>query len=241
MNIEREKKVLKEIITAVNNEKYGMRRFLQATPYVEHDYFSFNGVINEEVFYEHLYYESKSIENKKQELYDSIVTDSGINTFFILGYQGCGKTTFINALLNYYTFKSKKKLNQDYLIDCDKNGVNGEETPLKIIFSKKLLSYIIRHNDIIYDYTDFYNVNHLVLRECVNSTSLYSVRNYFTKLIDKKESLDKIEVINELELFLSNLDINVNNLTQATTTYCVFLLIGTGFPVPFFIQDHYLN
>ena len=67
-----------------------MRRFLQATPYVEHDYFSFNGVINEEVFYEHLYYESKSIENKKQELYDSIVTDSGINTFFILGYQGCG-------------------------------------------------------------------------------------------------------------------------------------------------------
>ena len=34
---------------------------------------------------------------------------------------------------------------------------------------------------------------------------------------------------------------NVNNLTQATTTYCVFLLIGTGFPVPFFIQDHYLN
>ena len=65
MNIEREKKVLKEIITAVNNEKYGMRRFLQATPYVEHDYFSFNGVINEEVFYEHLYYESKSIENKK--------------------------------------------------------------------------------------------------------------------------------------------------------------------------------
>ena len=35
--------------------------------------------------------------------------------------------------------------------------------------------------------------------------------------------------------------INVNNLTQATTTYCVFLLIGTGFPVPFFIQDHYLN
>lgn len=207
MNIEREKKVLKEIITAVNNEKYGMRRFLQATPYVEHDYFSFNGVINEEVFYEHLYYESKSIENKKQELYDSIVTDSGINTFFILGYQGCGKTTFINALLNYYTFKSKKKLNQDYLIDCDKNGVNGEETPLKIIFSKKLLSYIIRHNDIIYDYTDFYNVNHLVLRECVNSTSLYSVTNYFTKLIDKKESLDKIEVINELELFLSNLDI----------------------------------
>ena len=37
------------------------------------------------------------------------------------------------------------------------------------------------------------------------------------------------------------LQTNVNNLTQATTTYCVFLLIGTGFPVPFFIQDHYLN
>ena len=34
---------------------------------------------------------------------------------------------------------------------------------------------------------------------------------------------------------------NVNNLTQATTTYCVFLLIATGFPVPFFIQAHYLN
>lgn len=207
MNIEREQKVLKEIITAVNNEKYGMRRFLQATPYVEHDYYSFNGVINEEVFYEYLYFESKSIEDKKQELYDSIVTDSGINTFFILGYQGCGKTTFINALLNYYTFKSKKKLNQDYLIDCDKNGVNGEKNPLKIIFNKKLLSYIIRHNEIIYDYTDFYNVNHLVLRECVNSTSLYSVRDYFTKLIDKKENLNKIEVINELELFLNNLDI----------------------------------
>ena len=40
---------------------------------------------------------------------------------------------------------------------------------------------------------------------------------------------------------LSGFIINVNNLTQATTTYCVFLLIGTGFPVPFFIQDHYLN
>ena len=41
--------------------------------------------------------------------------------------------------------------------------------------------------------------------------------------------------------FACDLESNVNNLTQATTTYCVFLLIGTGFPVPFFIQDHYLN
>ena len=43
------------------------------------------------------------------------------------------------------------------------------------------------------------------------------------------------------EAEISYKKINVNNLTQATTTYCVFLLIGTGFPVPFFIQDHYLN
>ena len=43
------------------------------------------------------------------------------------------------------------------------------------------------------------------------------------------------------EVFFNGRETNVNNLTQATTTYCVFLLIGTGFPVPFFIQDHYLN
>jgi len=51
---------------------------------------------------------------------------------------------------------------------------------------------------------------------------------------------DVLEEDAEQVLIMYCLD-NVNNLTQATTTYCVFLLIGTGFPVPFFIQDHYLN
>lgn len=187
MKLEREKKVLEELINAINSEKYGMRRFLRATPYAEHDYYSFNGIIDEEVFFNCLYYESRDTEERKKELYNSIITSSGINTFFILGYQGCGKTTFINALLDFYTIESKKQLNHDYLIDCDKNGVNGDVNPLRTIFYKKILSYIIHHNDIIYSYVDFYNTNHLILRECVNSTTLHSIRNYFTSLIDNKK------------------------------------------------------
>lgn len=207
MDIEREKEILEIIVKAINSDKYGMKRFLQATPYVEHDYYSFNGIINEKIFYQYLYYESNEVKERKRVLYESIITDSGVNTFFVLGYQGCGKTTFINSLLNYYTVTSKKKLNYDYLIDCDKNGVDGENQPLKMIFNKKLLSYIIKHNDIIYNFTDFYNDNHIVLRECVNSRTLYSVRSFFIKLIDDKNNLMDVDVINRLEEFLNQFNI----------------------------------
>ena len=61
MDIEREKEILEIIVKAINSDKYGMKRFLQATPYVEHDYYSFNGIINEKIFYQYLYYESNEV------------------------------------------------------------------------------------------------------------------------------------------------------------------------------------
>lgn len=203
----RKNTILAKIINAINADKYGMKRYLQATPFREHDYYSFDGTIDAEVFFDCLYYENKVVLSEKKALYNKIVGNSGLNTFFVLGYQGCGKTTFINSLLNYYTDESKKSINQDYLIDCDKAGVDGESQPLKIIFNKKLLSYIINHRNTLYNYLNFYNDNHLVLRDCVNSTSFYKLRNFFKEFIDKKREISNADDINEMEEFVNKFNV----------------------------------
>lgn len=207
MSVKEEVLVLEKITTMLNDDKYGMSRFLQATPYTDHDYFSFQGLIDEDVFYSHLYYESEYATNKKKELYKMLKGNAGINTFFILGYQGCGKTTFVNALLNYYIRYARKEVNEDYLIDCDKNGTDGEKEQLRIILSKKIIKYIISHKDILCNYLDFYRRNHMILRECVNAFVLHDIWKYFSVFISEKKDIEDPDDLNELEKFFNKLSV----------------------------------
>lgn len=188
----------------INNDKYGLSRFLQATPYAEHDYFSFQGIIDEDLFHEHLYYEDDNAEEVKKELYKTMKTESGKNTFFILGYQGCGKTTFINAVLRHYCIHADMEINDDFLIDCDKYGTDGEKEQLKIIFIKKIIKYITNHPDIIYNYIDFFKANNKSIIQCVNSNKLYSLWEFFCSFIKNKKNINNPKDLNEIEEFLSS-------------------------------------
>ncbi|GHU83311.1 hypothetical protein FACS1894196_2980 [Clostridia bacterium] len=195
--------ILEEIVEQINADKYGMRRFLQATPYVEHDHFSFKGLIDNEVFLKLLYSSSVISEEMKEELYQKLIGNGALNTFFILGYQGCGKTTFINALLNYYSDQTGNELNKSYLVDCDKFGVSSSELPLDAIFKKKLLKYILNHKQTLINFVSFYNANHISLHSVSISTQIHEMRDRVNDFISGNRNTDNPDDTNFLEEYIN--------------------------------------
>jgi energy-coupling factor transporter ATP-binding protein EcfA2 len=199
--------IVNQIIDKVNIDDNGITRFLQATAYTDFDYYNFDGLITPAFFTEKLYFENDISREYRDNIVKSMNSLIGKNTIFILGYQGCGKTTFINALINFYFSINKFKKNNKLLIDCDKRGVSYDKKPLDIIFRITLEDFLIENSERAAYFCDFFNDNFLVLKEISSYDKLYQYCNYYRSFINQSCSLKDMDNFHEFDTYLEkNLD-----------------------------------
>lgn len=153
--------MMKEVISQVSEDSVtGIIRFLQASPYSSFEYYNFNVLKDKSNLFEKtLYCESNNSRLYKEHICNILNKPNGKNTFFLVGYQGCGKSTFVHSVINMYTKENKAKI---VLIDCDKNGKDTHQIKKSIC---KLLKMAIRNLSELNNFLDFYKDNFDVLDE----------------------------------------------------------------------------
>lgn len=197
MNDKDKDKARDKIVEAINKDN-GLGRYLRSNPYSNHDLFSFDGVLTKDVFSECLYHESEESRRIKNEIHEKMGGDSGLNTFFIVGYQGCGKTTFINSVISFYDRENELQFSDKIQVDCDDYGVNGEAKALQKIFTKRILKYMMTHIGTLENYISFYERNHVNISDCINFAYLYDTYSFFLDFVDARKSLNDPCHINEI-------------------------------------------
>ncbi len=155
------KVMMEELIEQVSQDSMkGIARFLQANPYSGFEYYNFKVLKDKaNLFEKTLYYESSLSKLYKEQICDILEEPHGKNTFFLVGYQGCGKSTFIHSVINLYSQKVETKV---VLVDCDKAGMDTHQIK-KVIC--KLLKKTVKKSANFSDFVDFYNDNLDVIEE----------------------------------------------------------------------------
>lgn len=153
--------IMQEMIQQISEDsETGITRFLQANPYSGFEYYNFNILKDKADFFEkNLYCESAKSNLYKRQICDTLEKPNGKNTFFLVGYQGCGKSTFIHSVINMYRQKAAAKV---VVIDCDKFGKDTHQIK-KVIC--KLLKKTVKNSLNLSDFVDFYNNNLDVIEE----------------------------------------------------------------------------
>lgn len=154
-------KMMEEIIQQVSGDNTtGISRFLQANPYTSFEHYNFRLMKDKpELFEETLYYESDNSRIYKEQICDILKNPNGKNTFFLVGYQGCGKTTFIHSVINKFRKEVEAK---EIVIDCDKKGKDKHQIQKTLC---KLLKKNIINDSSFSEFVDFYNANLNVIDE----------------------------------------------------------------------------
>ena len=201
---ETEKSEAREKIVSLVNQDNGLNRYLRSNPYSTHDRFSYGGILTKEVFEECMYYESECAGKAKLDIFEKLSCESGLNTFFIVGYQGCGKTTFINSVIAYHKKETGINSTDHIQIDCDDFGAYGEDQALQKILSKKILQYITKNTLTIENYITFYDINCTCILDCINSSVFYKTYKFFSTFINDKKRADNPDNIHEIEMFFAD-------------------------------------
>ncbi len=181
-----EREIMDIIINELNSDtENGLARFLQANPYTRFPFYTYDDIITPGVFENLFYCESVNSKLYKNYLCKAIDNPHGKNTFFIVGYQGCGKTTFIHSVINKY---SSLNSIQTIEIDCDKRGIGKSSNKLKKIFSLKLQEELLNFENFS-NYIDFFVANFKIINQFSNKKELiefyrfiyfcYFVKAYF--------------------------------------------------------------
>lgn len=145
------------------DDEKGIARFLQANPYSAFEYYNFSVLKDRpNLFEQTLYCESWKSELFKKQICNILENPNGKNTFFIVGYQGCGKSTFIHSVINKYMETTNARV---IVIDCDKKG--KEKNHIKNVICK-LLKNAINSSKNISNFIDFYNANYDVIDDLNN-------------------------------------------------------------------------
>lgn len=149
------KAMINEIVEQVSKDATdGIARFLQANPYSSFEYYHFRVLKNNSYLFEKtLYCESAKSMLYKNQICKILDYPNGKNTFFLVGYQGCGKSTFIHSIINMYVQTNSAKV---ILIDCDKDGKNVDH--VKSIICTTLKDEI--YSSKLSDFIDFFKVNY---------------------------------------------------------------------------------
>jgi len=148
-------KMMEEIIQQVSvDDATGLSRFLQANPYTSFEHYNFRIMKDKpELFEETLYYESDNSRIFKEHICDILKNPNGKNTFFLVGYQGCGKTTFIHSVINKFR---KEVAVKEIMIDYDKKGKDKHQIQKTLC---KLLRKTILKDSSFVGFIDFYKDN----------------------------------------------------------------------------------
>jgi energy-coupling factor transporter ATP-binding protein EcfA2 len=163
------------IIKKIKNDPHNLRKFLKSTglSFWESDNL---GLIGPDDFIKYLYKETESVEQKKNEIYKFINESYDKNTFFIVGYPGCGKTTFVTAL-NYFC-ETQKTTEQISSIHCDAVGSSSDPNKsLFVSFREQIIKYLEEHERALYCFLDFYNRNSRILTgQFANSIQIFHLQ-----------------------------------------------------------------
>lgn len=153
--------MMEEVISQVSEDSTtGITRFLQANPYSSFEYYNFKVLKDKSNLFEKtLYCESDNSLLYKKQISNILKKPNGKNTFFLVGYQGCGKSTFIHSVINMYTKENMAKV---VLIDCDKNGKDMHQIKKSIC---RLLKKAVKNSSELIDFLDFYKDNFEVIEE----------------------------------------------------------------------------
>lgn len=225
--------MMKEIIRQVSaDDEKGITRFLQANPYSSFEYYNFKVLKDKaNLFEKTLYYESSSSKLYKEQICSVLENPNGKNTFYLVGYQGCGKSTFIHSVINMYSSKVASRI---VLLDCDKSGMDTHQIK-KII--GKLLKKTIKNTSNFCDFIDFYRDNLDVIeefnddkfKEFYDLISEFNVKGYtpgqcieFDKLSMYINSSLSVQEILYLLIFW-NLSINYSNEDKIRDKLMIFI------------------
>ncbi len=189
--------IIKEIKSDVET---GILRYLQANPYSSFPFYNFNKIISEKGFKKAFLSESETAKLYKKKFLDMLHTPNGKNTFFIVGYQGCGKTTFIQSVVSEYKNNTEANV---LLIDCDKNPKKVKEQ-VKSIFCSELITSIDNIDDYC-GFINFFNNNLPVIKTFNNNIKLLEFFEIINNLQVNIE-LDETKKFIELHNFISSLD-----------------------------------
>lgn len=109
-------KMEKEVINMIDNN---IERYLKANPHSDLGNYSYSDKLTKKLFYNVLYFSDQKAEEAEKELEQWF--NMGNNVAIILGYMGCGKTTFVN----YYLWKKEKINKEVILFDFEKMNVDA--------------------------------------------------------------------------------------------------------------------
>jgi GTPase SAR1 family protein len=188
------------IVEKINGDPKGLERFLRSNPYDNHDSFDLSGLLDESLFFDCLYYESVRSKEYKRLIVNEFVNDYGRNTFFIIGYQGCGKTTLAKSVLNDCFGQNYEPIQSVY-IDCAPHArINKIESIQQPIY-EGIQRLVVSDASLLQAFESFFvaNATELVLFPC--SEFLFEVLTYFRKIISDNKSLDVVENLFEFKAF----------------------------------------
>lgn len=191
--------MMNEIIQQVSTDNAtGISRFLQANPYTSFDFYNFSLMKDKpELFEQTLYYESENSQNYKELICDILRNPNGKNTFFLVGYQGCGKTTFIHSVINKYKRETDAKV---IIVDCDKKGKDQHQIQKNMC---ALFRRMIHTNPQYSDFIDFYTKNKEIILELVDENKSDKFIEIIRE-INEEENKNKInEKLRELRAFIN--------------------------------------
>jgi GTPase SAR1 family protein len=195
--------ILKKLIDKINNDPDGLERFLLSNSYTKYPIYNFDGLVTHKIFLNYLYYESENVSELRGNIFNHLYIDNGKNTAFILGYQGCGKTTFINVLTNFYFEEAKIDRKNVLVVDCDNFGVSSEEEPINIIYAKSVLKYIKENNKSLQNLVSFFTKNAgILITNCSAYQELYNFYTYSISFL-KNKHITNIHNITELNIELN--------------------------------------
>ncbi len=175
----------KEFINMLENTS--AQRYLRATPFSTNDGVDFNGKLSEKMFFDEFYTDTPDAQMKKKVILQNIKNNNG-SIIVLIGYSGCGKTTFIHYLLK----EQKEKM---YLFDFEKGINNQAKDP---ILSKLILSLNVQiSDDIIYNHHKVLDI----FKQIFFQTS-YENHQLFDAYIDQDGKIGKfIDAFYEEKIF----------------------------------------
>jgi hypothetical protein len=215
-------RILEAITEKVNKTDDGISRFLQANPYTDFDFYSLGHIVTPDIFFRYLYFESEISKNKRIKIYNMFKNDDGKNTVFLLGYQGCGKSTFTSTLIDFYCNEYHIKYPSFFKIDCDTYGLIAESNDIRKLFILSLRRYISSQEKPLENFLSFFKDNSNVLSELSIYTVLQKLYKYFNDFSLEKD-LKNPENIDDLIQFIEN------GCTLKIIFYIIFIISISSF------------
>jgi len=157
-----------------------LQRYFRATPFSTIEGVDFDGTISPEMFFDEFYAGTTAADKLKEDILQHM-EDQRLPITVLVGYSGCGKTTFLHYLLR----EKKEKL---YLVDFESGIDNQVDDPILQKIKKDFNGLFSK--DII--------ENHYKVLD-----SFYSIC-YHNSYLNTRLILDNIDTNNRIEKFLKS-------------------------------------